>query len=387
MTPKASISPSPSVVVVSQPTPINIISVKKLKNVSIAVILVKFTDTGNDPYPKTDIESKLLSSSYSVKNYFESVSYQQWSLEGDVHGWYTIPFQIKGVCGSLDPNNSIQAITNLMSEKWAPAAENLAQKDKLNLSSYSNLVFVFPPDHFECAAGGWHVLGSNKSFIIDPNTSVIIHELGHAFGLDHAKSLSCNGKQIDSETNCNLHDYGDPADVMGGYELAFSSTAGPQPHFNAPHKIALGWLTGNQVQTVDKSGTYTIYPLEQTTPKDQVIKIKRLNTTGDPKEYYYLEYRQPLDFFDKVLPYGLTTGISIRVWNGIQNSAPKLIDTTPGSCVADPFKPNSCPNNQGDFSDAALSDGKVFSDESSGFSVKQINHDASSVKVTIDFTK
>lgn len=353
-----------------------------LKNIKLAVILVKFQDTNDEPYSKSEIESIIFKDDNSVKNFFEKGSYNKWSFSWDTFRSYTIPYTVGNLCNQ-ENTDVAQIIQDKVTNEWSKSAENLVGKDGIDLVKYSNILFIFPKDQLGCSFGGWHIFGGNRSFVIVPSIDTIVHELGHAFNLAHANTLSCARKTIDKYENCVEHEYGDPGDIMGGYELSNNAT----PQFNSPHKIALGWIPESDIVTAKGSGIYTIYPFEQVSSKPKVIKIAKPETEGRKNEYYYLEYRQPIDIFDAALPEELTQGVSIRIWNGASTDPTKLLDTTPQSCIADPTQPNNCPGNHGDFSDAALSDGRSFYDDIAGVTITQINHDKDSATVSIRFIK
>src|SRR5665811_1164679 len=59
-----------------------------------------------------------------------------------------------------------------------------------------------------------------------PTKGLIAHELGHAFGAYHAGAFYCRNGDIGviGPDNCDVVEYGDPADVMGS---TYSS-----PHMN-----------------------------------------------------------------------------------------------------------------------------------------------------------
>ncbi|MBJ80545.1 MAG: hypothetical protein CMH60_04435 [Myxococcales bacterium] len=102
------------------------------------------------------------------------------------------------------------------------------------------------------------------------------HELGHSFGLFHAR--------FDSELTGCVEEYGNHFDTMGG------STHRKQ--FGAPYKHQLGWLNDAQVQTVSASGEYLLRPLEGAEPKALRISRGVFDDDSQEEEYYYLEVRE-----------------------------------------------------------------------------------------------
>jgi hypothetical protein len=72
----------------------------------------------------------------------------------------------------------------------------------------------------------------------DRNWNDMVHELGHTYGLAHARRETCRG--------CSKEEYGDPFSPMGHGQLDFS----------AYEKLQMGWL--HEVAHISRPGTYTI---------------------------------------------------------------------------------------------------------------------------------
>ena len=80
-------------------------------------------------------------------------------------------------------------------------------------------------------------------------------------------------------------------------------------HFNAPHKVQAGWLTGNRVKSIDSSDQQVEYIATQDdlfanlTPQPssntpQVIRVLKKNRSGtNLRDYFYISYRQSGDAY------------------------------------------------------------------------------------------
>lgn len=311
-----------------------------------AVLMVNFANQVSQPFTKEQLRQVIFEAEDSMNGYYKQTSFGQVSFSGDIFGWYTI---------SLDNTDCVNR-----SRDWSDEADIIAQRSGVDLVKYTRWVYVFAPAQEDCPYGGVGTIGGNPSrawiFFGGGRSFIYKHEVGHNLGVHHASSLLCGTKAIDDYSLCGKSEYGDPYDVMG-----YSR----EHQFNAPHKIAVGWIPDSKVRTVAQNGNYTInIPLEASGSGTQVVKIPK----PDTDEYYFLEYRQPVGF-DKSLPSSMTNGVSIHVWDGIYFNQTKLLNLTP--------------NILGNLDNAALSDNATFSDTLNNITVKQLSHNVSSVALDI----
>lgn len=328
-------------------------------------ILANFSNQQSQPISVEDLKKMILTQSNSVNNYYVENSYNQVNFSADFYGWYTL--------NQTDENCSRMDNYKYTFEKWSDEAFAKAQLQgklqSVDFDKYTRRVFVFPAEE---VCGGILGVGEVGGLIDQPttawifattNSSTYAHELGHNFGLGHASAKWCQGLQINSYHQCLSSEYGDYFDVMGRGRLK---------HFNAAHKLSLGWINDNNVTSVERSGIYTITPLEQKSAK--ILKIPKQNYG----EYYYLEYRQPQGF-DADFTEEQTKGVSIRSHFGwIFNSF--LFDSTPA-----PFG-SSFTDVESSFQNPTLSDGAIFYDPQNNITIKQISHNPQSATVEISYS-
>ncbi|KKR28215.1 hypothetical protein A2Y26_02450 [candidate division CPR2 bacterium GWD2_39_7] len=331
-------SNNPNIIVLETPPVASLISGTR----NVLVIRQSFLDSSN-PFSAAAMSAEVFTDADSSKNYYIENSYNQLTLAGDVVGPYTIPYNKSGQCLYND---------------WAEASLDAAIADGVNVNNYDHAAFVFA-DVPACAwAGLGHVDGPYTWYNGYNESTTYSHELGHNFGAYHAAMKLCGTVTIDDYANCTHYEYGDNWDVMG---YSWTTTAA---HFNAPHKIQMGWIPTERVQNITSSGTYTIYPVETTTSNIQALKIWKPNTD----DYYYLEYRQAVGS-DSWFATGITSGVVAHIWKDGVDPTTHLLDLTPADHTGSNF---------------SLPDGSSFTDNVNGITITGVSHNATSVTVNVD---
>ena len=145
------------------------------------------------------------------------------------------------------------------------SAKLTALGGNLNPALYARIVIFHPYNTWTWAGiailgGKWVALNGNME------DRVMIHELGHTFGLWHANMW--RGYHWDRELKAQeiySYEYGDCFDPMG-YVLA--------DHFSARSLYVLGWLTTNQVTyATNKSATYRIYSSPSSESPNRLLSV------------------------------------------------------------------------------------------------------------------
>lgn len=350
-----------------------------------AVILIDYQNDGEEQPPEW-YRDALFEGEHSINNFVRECSYGQTWLTGDVFGWYHVT----------------AAPEWLRTPPYYPNREEvlaIADQD-VDYADYDRLVFVYRC-HLDEVGGGWGRSSFGKTDINTPDgtvrasfseiraatliypgtdvsrthSMVIAHELMHAFGVPgHANAYLCEGTSIAGDTaKCNQLARGDAFDIMGGRYWA--------SHPNAAHKETLGWLHGEQITTVEESGTYDLHPLEQSTarvlriPLRNPVRVSTVNNQEVSISAYYLEYRVASGFDERLT--GLANGaylapapvdiegVMIRgaFFHEGQCTTTYLLDATPGSF-------DGAGNAANDFIDCFLKPGMVFYDRVNGLTVE-----------------
>ena len=274
----------------------------------VLVLLVNFQDKATQPWTTTQVRDIVFN---SVNNFYRESSYGQTWLAGDVFGWYTLPLS----SATCDQN----AI--------ATYARQAATAAGINLSAYTRQVYAFPS--LSCGWTGWGTYGGNPSQAwINGSMTVrtVGHELGHNFGIYHARALDCGSDVVGP--NCSIIEYGDSWDILG--------QAGVVAHSHAAQKERLGWLgygISPGLTIVESSGTYWLDPYESLGSNPKALKIlKSTDPTTGKKTWYYVEFRRPIGFDSFVSGNSsLMNGIVVHTGTEAYSFDEYLLDMTPGT--------------------------------------------------------
>jgi hypothetical protein len=303
-----------------------------------AVILFNFSSNQGQPWSVAGARSEVFTGPQSASTFYEEESYGAVSLtgdlraDGDVFGWFTINAPTGG-CPY---------------QEWVKKAEEAATNAGAVLDAYQNLIYMFP-QQISCPWGGLAgvsggsgpIGGGPVGALIngDGGVKVVIHELGHTFGLFHAASWTCTkgGVRVQISDSCTVNEYGDPFDAMGNNSR----------HNSGWNLAKLGFLAPGNIETIETSGTYSMRSALHPTTDPTVLRIPRERAAdGGVTSWYYLEVRESGGVFENVAD-AADTGVSIRVAPAAAGLAPEtlLLDANPGTAT---------------FQDAPLGVGKTF---------------------------
>jgi hypothetical protein len=313
----------------------------------LLVLLVNFQNNTSQPYTIDQVNNLIFnhSNSSSVTNFYREVSFGQTWLAGDTRGWFTL--------NMTDGCDYARIASN---------AKSAAQNAGINLSAYNRFMYIYPASG--CGYSGLGTLGGNETWINGTLTRQnISHELGHNFGLNHARFLDCGSTVLGSA--CTTIEYGHILDNVGG----------GSGHFHAFHKERLGWLNYGSMPPiieVTQSGNYSIAAYASNTGSlPKALKILKSVDSSGRKTWYYIEMRRN---------FGFDSGISnnVNLMNGVMfnlnqesNSQENyMLDMTPETTSR---------------SDPALTVNRTYTDESAGISITPLSVGDSGATINVTF--
>jgi gametolysin peptidase M11 len=308
----------------------------------VAVILVNFSNNASQPFTRAFASGILFTNPNSVRAYYAEQSHGAVSLTGTAFDWVQIPYS----------NATCQP------QVWEGAAKAALKARGVDLSTYTNFMFLFPQTNACPWRGMGYLPGATTWINGAPTLRTSAHELGHNFGVHHASSLRCtsNGIRVALSSTCTVSEYGDPFSTMG---------ASPNRHSTNLALVQMGYIGATSTQTIVAGGTYTL------TQASAGGGVRILGIPRGDGSWIYLEYRRPygtyFDNFSSSDP-GVK-GVSIKLggsWSTITQT--RLIDTVPSTTT---------------FADAPLRLGMSFRDYVSGAVIKVVYLGTSTAKVTV----
>jgi hypothetical protein len=263
----------------------------------------------------------------TINDWFREASFDQMRISGEVTGYHTLPVDVYPrpcTTGGLTKVESLQQIAQTSISSASSAGFDVGlDSNWVVTGSYDNVVIAVPTGI--CAAGT--VLGRHLAYVTDLAPDLVIHELGHNFGLPHAWSKTCGTRvsEIDSSgQDCTLLEYGNPFDPMGA-----GNPDGTAGHYLAWHKELLGWSDLSQNVLITQPGNFVVTPLE--TPGG----LKRLTVRRGTGTEFDVEFRQELGFdglladrIRSVVPEVMTPFAGAIVFEQA-NHRPALLDMAP----------------------------------------------------------
>ena len=155
------------------------------QNINVGVFLINWSDDTRQVIDPTLVNQQMFIEDRSIAAFYRYTTYGQVELYGDVLGWFTVnPPKSGGCAASL----------------WANDAKQQLAAQGIDPNQYSRKVFMWTnagcPYSGKAAGADLYINHLSSGGILK---SVIAHEFGHSFGLDHANTWRCfdrNGTQV-----------------------------------------------------------------------------------------------------------------------------------------------------------------------------------------------
>lgn len=293
-------------------------------------VIVNIEGSTSPAYKVSDVRRAVFGTTYpSANGLFKEASFGKVGIKGirSPVGDVAEPISVKNKTGKCDSGG------------WTADARAAVAQQGIDVTQYNSIIFFMNNGGvLGCNAGGdafvqnfeakntnIRIYSYGASKLADSETHpekrkeaeeylthVIVHELGHTYGLYHASSLPCkdNGEPImfKSEDICNSNysgdEYGDVYDPMGSADIK---------HISAFYKARLGFLTPQQVKTVDTSATYALATSSSMSANPNEVRLLRIPLENTNK-WLYLDYRQNVGQYEHTTsPEESFNGIFVRL--------------------------------------------------------------------------
>jgi hypothetical protein len=200
--------------------------------------------------------------------------------------------------------------------RWMSDATTAAKNAGIDTTRYQHFMML---GNQSCGYGGLGEQPGVNSWVAGLWPGVVVHELGHNFGLWHASSRTCtsSGATVTMSDSCTYAEYGDPFDPMGD---------GWPHHYSATNKSFLGWIAPDNIKTALGDMTYTLAPSTLPSNGLQLIHVK-----GPQDIMYQLDFRRSASFDTYAANDPVVNGVSVRALFTAASDADRahLLDLSP----------------------------------------------------------
>ena len=176
-------------------------------------VLIALGSASDQPYSVEDVERAAQAASAFIRA-------SSWGIERvvfDVTPWLDAFLTYPG-CGGLS-DGSLDALVAPLRAAVAGAG--------FPASAYTRVMYTIADGHCGFFGITW---GKQVLLVDEPTPSLLVHELGHTFGLGHAAASTCPRLCMIDETGDPFSPMGEGSGDFSTYEKSILGWIGPQPH-------------------------------------------------------------------------------------------------------------------------------------------------------------
>jgi M6 family metalloprotease-like protein len=308
-----------------------------------------------------------------VASYYHELSYGALTIQGDVYGWYKLPYPESHYGMDCNGIDSSDCTGQDQSFQLAQDAAALAQKD-VNFNNYDYFIFIhsgYGQESNGVKNDVWSVTYMSGIYVITRTKSIQLFSIVPELEADGDSPAGVYCLEFGHDLGLpDLYNTVTGKTVLGPWELMDKGAWNGNPpgsspaHMTAWGKIRLGYISGPTLTTVQDgtTATYTVDPTEIASNNIHAIKIPLAFST----QYYLVEVRAQIGF-DTALP---AVGVLITIVDENQVVGKvHVIDGHPGVP---------------DLNDAVWTVGQTFTDNVNDVAVTVTSKIGNSYQVTVN---